>query len=63
VLGLLMRSKRSWSSAEADLKSFGDIVTIWGVLVCAHSLSDHKGFTCPITLTTMNSCYKNGGRG
>jgi hypothetical protein len=58
VLGLLTGSTRIWSSAEADLKSFGEIVTIWGVLVRAHSLSDHNAFTCPVTLTTMNSCYK-----
>jgi hypothetical protein len=58
VLGLLTGSTRIWSSAEADLKSFGEIVTIWGVLVCAHSLSDHNAFTCPITLTTMNWLQK-----
>jgi hypothetical protein len=62
VLGLLTGSTRSWSSAEADLKSFGRTVTIWGVLVYAHISSDHNGFTCLITLTAINSCYKNGGR-
>lgn len=62
VLGLLTVSTRSWSSAQADLKSYGEIVTIWGVLVSAQSISDHNGFICPITLTTINSCYKNGGR-
>jgi len=62
VLGFLTGSTRICSSAEADVKSFGEIVTVQSVLVCAHSLSDHNGFTCPIILTTMNSCYKNGGR-
>jgi hypothetical protein len=61
VLGLT-GSTRSWSSAGADLKSFCETVTIWGVVVCAHSLSDHNGFPYPITLTTENSCYENGGR-
>lgn len=63
VLGLLMGSTRSWSCAEVNLKSCGDIVTTRNVLVCAHSLADPIGFTCLVTSKLANEDelgYSNG---